>query len=198
MTAHLETAPSTRRYPRPQLRRDAWNSLDGRWRFCFDDAGRFRQPADVDWPLEITVPFAPESRASGIADTGFHPVCWYEREFTARRPADGGRVMLHFGAVDYAARVWVNGAFLGGHEGGHTPFAFDITEVLTAEGPQSVTVRAEDDPHDLAKPRGKTSGDGHYLFALEHPMVGLWRNTIVIRHGEQDYLLPLMLTVLPQ
>ena len=70
-------------YPRPQLRRDAWQSLNGVWDFTFDDERRYRQPGDdIHWDRQIVVPFAPESEASGIADTGFHTVCWYRCRFT--------------------------------------------------------------------------------------------------------------------
>ncbi|MBD2104252.1 glycoside hydrolase family 2 protein [Leptolyngbya sp. FACHB-261] len=141
-------------YPRPQLQRSSWICLNGPWKFTYDDAGQFIRPSDIDqWTHTIEVPFAPESVRSGIADTGFHKNCWYEREFDL--PAEEGGVLLHFGAVDYYARVWVNGQFVGEHEGGHTPFSLDITSVLNANGPQRVTVWAEDDPQDLAKPRGK-------------------------------------------
>ena len=149
-------------YPRPQLRRVSvaapeelrWICLNGSWKFTFDDAGRFVHPSDIaDWTHTIEVPFAPESTKSGIGDTGFHPNCWYEREFDL--PKDEGRVLLHFGAVDYRARVWVNGQFMADHEGGHTPFSIDITPVLNENGVQRVTVWAQDDPFDLAKPRGK-------------------------------------------
>ena len=141
-------------YPRPQLERARWLSLDGPWRFRFDPERRFRHPDDVDrWPLTIQVPYPPESRESGIGERGFNPVCWYQREF--RIAAGDGRVLLHFGAVDYAARVWVNGVHVGSHEGGHTPFRFDVTSALDPSGVQVVTVLAEDDPADLTKPRGK-------------------------------------------
>ena len=141
-------------YPRPQLERAHWVSLSGQWKFQFDDARNFRQPSDISsWPLQIKVPFPPESKASGIADRGFHVACWYEREFDIA--ADGGRILLHFGAVDYFAKVWVNGRLVASHEGGHTPFCADITHVLNANGKQTVTVMAEDDPQDLSKPRGK-------------------------------------------
>ena len=141
-------------YPRPQLQRPQWQSLDGEWDFLFDDELRFRDPAEIEhWPLRIRVPFPPESQASGIGDRGFHRACWYRREFEAE--AAGGRVILHFGAVDYAARVWVNGVQVASHEGGHTPFCADITDALVAQGPQRVEVFVEDDPHELTKPRGK-------------------------------------------
>jgi beta-galactosidase/beta-glucuronidase len=141
-------------YPRPQMQRPHWMSLDGSWRFRFDDAREFTHPRDIDdWPLRITVPFPVESQASGIGDRGFHTACWYEREFEIA--PEGGRIVLHFGAVDYRAKVWVNGFYVASHEGGHTPFHADITDVLHTSGPQVVTVLVEDDPHDLTKPRGK-------------------------------------------
>ncbi len=143
-------------YPRPQLRRPEWLNLNGPWRFTFDDEYRYRLPQDIKhWPLTIEVPFAPESKRSGIGDTGFHTFCWYERDFEFALPPGGGRVILHFGAVDYSARVWVNGSPVVQHEGGHTPFSADITRVLDPSGRQRVTVQVQDDPHDLEKPRGK-------------------------------------------
>ncbi|MBF6600382.1 MAG: glycoside hydrolase family 2 [Dehalococcoidia bacterium] len=139
---------------RPQLERDGWLSLDGAWQFAFDDAGCWRQPGDVTWTREIVVPYAPETPASGIGDPSFHLVCWYRRRFDAPERAPGERVILHFGAVDYAATVGVNGHAVARHEGGYTPFSADITHVL-ASGQQTLVVRAVDDPHDLAAPRGK-------------------------------------------
>lgn len=141
-------------YPRPQLQRQQWISLNGSWKFIFDDQGCFVSPSDISsWTHTIEVPFAPESIRSGIGDTGFHSNFWYEREFDV--PKLDGRVLLHFGAVDYYARVWINGQFVGEHEGGHTPFSIDITPALNEEGSQKVTVWVQDDPQDLAKPRGK-------------------------------------------
>ena len=145
-------------YPRPQLRRGSWMSLNGPWRFAFDAELQHREPRAIEhWPLTIQVPFAPECARSGIADRGFHRACWYQREFEISQSwrASGRRVLLHFGAVDYHARVWVNDTPVAEHEGGHTPFAADITFALTRQGPQRVAVWAEDDPHDLEKPRGK-------------------------------------------
>ncbi len=146
-------------YPRKQMQRDQWQSLNGEWLFAFDDSRSMREPEDVlHWPLKIQVPFAPESPASGIGDTGFHSRCWYKKEFNFNKQKNGRgskRVLLHFGAVDYYGRVWLNGHYLGSHEGGHTPFTFDITSSLNANGEQVLIVRADDDPFDLTKPRGK-------------------------------------------
>ncbi|MDQ6833567.1 MAG: glycoside hydrolase family 2 [Chloroflexota bacterium] len=142
-------------YPRPQLVRDAWLSLDGVWNFASERTACWRGPSEVQWDNRIMVPFAPETPASGVHDTDFHAVCWYQRTFDAPALESGARLILHFGAVDYAATVWVNGTIVTRHTGGYTPFSADITEYLVPAGPQSVIVRAEDDPHDLAKPRGK-------------------------------------------
>lgn len=142
-------------YPRPQLRRAQWYSLNGNWRFTFDEQ-MHRSPDEIDsWPLTIQVPYAPESTRSGIGNTGFHRYCWYQREFDLPLPGAQGRVILHFGAVDYLARVWVNGKLVAQHEGGHTPFHADITAALKNGGPHVLTVWADDDPEDLEKPRGK-------------------------------------------
>jgi hypothetical protein len=141
-------------YPRPQLVRDQWLNLNGKWRFRYDDEMQFRRPDEVaGWTHEINVPFAPETEMSGIGDTGFHRACWYEREFELQPTA--GRTILHFGAVDYCARVWVNGHVVTEHRGGHTSFAADITMAMKADGRQVVTVLVQDDPLDLEKPRGK-------------------------------------------
>jgi beta-galactosidase/beta-glucuronidase len=141
-------------YPRPQLVRDNWVSLNGEWDFTFDDERRYCSPSDeIAWTHRIVVPFAPEAQASGIGDTGFHKVCWYQRQFDAGSGSD--RLILHLGAVDFSARVWVNGILVAEHEGGHTPFAADVSDALVDQDPQVVTVQAVDDPLDLAKPRGK-------------------------------------------
>ncbi len=162
-------------YPRPQFARAEWISLNGCWHFAFDPEASWRDPDDVSWTATITVPFAPETTESGIADPGFYRACWYCREFDAPRLAPGEHLILHFGAVDYAASVWVNGQLVARHTGGFTPFQVDITRNLATTGPQVVVVRAEDDPHDLAKPRGKQDW-------LEHPhsiwyprTTGIWQ-----------------------
>ena len=172
----------TSAYPRPQLERAHWVSLDGPWKFQFDDERRFGHPVEIaDWPMQIAVPFPPESQASGVGDRGFHSVCWYQREFSIE--PDGGRVLLHFGAVDYAAKVWVNGRLVASHEGGHTPFQADITFALEAAGKQVVTVRAEDDPHDLAKPRGKQDWQLEPHSIWYPRTTGIWQTVWMERVG---------------
>ncbi|MBC6433964.1 glycoside hydrolase family 2 [Nostoc sp. HG1] len=170
-------------YPRPQLQRSHWLNLNGLWKFAFDDEGRCVQPGDIQgWSHDIQVPFAPESTKSGIGDTGFHPNCWYEREFET--PLCDGRLLLHFGAVDYRARVWVNGQYMLEHEGGHTPFTLDITAVLNDTGITKVTVWAQDDPGDLAKPRGKQDWqlEPHSIW---YPRTsGIWQTVWIERVGK--------------
>ena len=144
-----------RGYPRPQLRRSTWYSLNGEWDFAIDAADLWGQPVEVDWRDRIRVPFSPETAASGIANSGFYRVCWYRRRVTVPDLPPGHRAVLRFGGIDHSAHVWVNGTSVGTHEGGYTPFAFDITGALGPSGACEVVVRAEDDPHDLAKPRGK-------------------------------------------
>jgi len=142
-------------YPRPQLERASWTSLNGPWSFALDPEGRWNSPREVSWNATILVPFSPETPASGIHDTGFYRRCWYRRTFEAPRLQNGERLLLHFGAVDWAATVWVNGSLAVSHEGGYTPITADITDLLDRSGSQAVTVRADDDPADLSKPRGK-------------------------------------------
>ena len=145
-------------HPRPQLTRPGWTDLCGPWQFAFDDGSvgigdRWSRRSDV-FDRVIEVPFPFESPASGIGDTGFHPVVWYRREVQVTA-SPGHRVLLHLGAVDYRAHVWVNGRAVAYHEGGSTPFTADITSALEESGEQVVVVRAEDSPSDLRQPRGK-------------------------------------------
>ena len=142
-------------YPRPQLRRTEWKSLDGEWDFAIDRRADLSHPEQVQWNAKIIVPFAPETAASGIGDTSFFCAVWYRRQFTPPKMKEGERLILHFGAVDYEATTWVNGVELRRHEGGYTPFSVEITKALSNVGPDEIVVRAEDDPADLEKPRGK-------------------------------------------
>jgi beta-galactosidase/beta-glucuronidase len=145
-------------YPRPQLTRPNWTDLTGTWAFRHDDGNVGRAEGwhrGFDGGPSIVVPFPPESVASGIDAPGFHPVVWYSRTAPAVKGAAGERVLLHFGAVDYRASVWIDGQLVGSHEGGHTPFSFDVTAELGGDGDHVLVVRAEDDPHDTTQPRGK-------------------------------------------
>jgi beta-galactosidase/beta-glucuronidase len=177
-------------HPRPQLTREQWTDLCGEWRFAFDDAdegcaAHWYEQAGDEFDRTIVVPFPPESAASGIAETGFHPVVWYRRTFTAE--PGGGRVLVHFGAVDYAATVWVNGRLVARHEGGHTPFHADVTDALLVDTPEQVlVVRAEDQPADVAAPRGKQDWQPEPHVIWYHRTTGIWQpvwlETVPDRH----------------
>ena len=145
--------------------------------------------------LTIEVPFPPESARSGIGDRGFHNACWYEREFEIPPGfvGHGKRVLLHFGAVDYLARVWVNDVAVATHEGGHTPFTADVTRALLPSGSQRVRVWAEDDPHDLEKPRGKQDWQLHPHGIWYPRTTGIWQ-TVWIESVPSTYVASLRWT----
>lgn len=175
-----ETAGS---YPRPQLVRSAWADLCGTWAFAFDDAGQgqlcgwHRGEALAD---TITVPFPPESPASGVNDPSPHPLLWYQRrigraELEAAGHAPGRRLMLRFGAVDYRCEVWLDGGLVGTHEGGHTPFSIDITDAIEAGDSHVLAVRVHDDPDDVAQPRGKQDWQSSPHSIWYHRTSGIWQ-----------------------
>lgn len=166
--------------PRPQLVRPGWRDLCGQWGFAFDDENRGRAErwyADLSaFDRTITVPYPPESELSGVHATEPHPIVWYRREFEAPPMLPGHRLVLHFGAVDYVASVWVNGIPAGEHIGGHTPFSLDITDFLRADGSaQSIVVRAEDRPEDPAQPRGKQDWRAEPHDIWYHRTTGIWQ-----------------------
>jgi beta-galactosidase/beta-glucuronidase len=152
-------------YPRPQFRREGWTNLNGEWAFAFDDSDagladgwQSITPEELrtdgsPFDRQIVVPFCYQSKHSGIGETAFHDVVWYARTFDYPSLGDE-RLLLHFGAVDYRATVWVNGGRVASHEGGHTPFSADVTHALTA-GENVLVVRAEDPSRDVTIPRGK-------------------------------------------
>lgn len=170
------------RYPRPQLVRASWADLSGPWRFAVDPDDRGVAEGWAQDPAEITgeiiVPFPPESPASGIGDTAFHRVFWYRRTVAAAEVAEAGHergrtLLLHFGAVDYRADVWIDGAHVGAHEGGHTPFTVVVPE--TASDGFDLVVRAEDDPLDLAQPRGKQDWEERRHVVWYDRTSGIWQ-----------------------
>lgn len=143
-------------YPRPMWMRGEWYCLNGPWEFAFDFSvsGEERgMQTSGDYPLTIKVPFCPESPLSGIGFRDFIPAVWYRRTFAVDCPA-GHRAILHFGAVDYASKVWVNGKLCGSHEGGYCTFSFDITDKLT-DGDNTIVVMAKDDNRSKRQPVGK-------------------------------------------
>ncbi len=172
-------------YPRPQLTRSAWSDLGGSWQFAYDDEAVgltqawYRSPELFD--RQIQVPFPPESPASGIGDTGHHPVVWYRREISRQLLLSAGlderreRVLLHFGAVDFRADVWLDGQYLGQHEGGSTPFSFDLTDRIDTAVGGELVVRAADDPLDVAQPRGKQDWQESPHGIWYHRTTGIWQ-----------------------
>lgn len=176
MTALASVTDHDGSHPRPLLIRSAWRSLDGTWEFARDDADRgladgWADPdGGVEFPKRIEVPLPPEAPASGLGDLSPQRVVWYRRTLDADDLAaagspgssgssgssGGGRLLLHLGAVDHAAHVWVDGVLVATHVGGATPFTADVTDALDPDRAQHVlVVRAEDDLTDPDQARGK-------------------------------------------
>ncbi len=167
MKDKLEAQIPRPEYPRPQMVRDRWMNLNGTWEFEMDfgRSGRDRQLYNKDrLSGTILVPFCPESKLSGVEYTDFIPAVWYKREFDLPEDWQGGRVLIHFGAVDYYAQVWINGQPAGSHKGGYSSFSFDITG-LVHKGTNRVTVYAEDDVRSGRQPRGKQREEHHFIYS---------------------------------
>lgn len=146
-------------HPDPQFQRKDWLNLNGEWDFEFDfgNSGLRAGVLEKDeWSRKINVPFCPESKLSGIEYTDFITAVWYRKSVTVTEAQLEGRVLIHFGAVDYETYLYVNGKEAGYHKGGYTSFTFDITEFLTA-GENIIAVNARDDVRDPLVPRGKQS-----------------------------------------
>lgn len=158
----LDSAPVDLDYPRPGLRRIAWANLNGEWEFGAGEAASFDR--------RIVVPFCPESVLSGVGRRS-GDVVWYRRSFDAPR-ADC--LLLHFGAVDYRATVWVNDVEVARHEGGHVPFTADISGVVRERG-NTVVVRAEDPLGDKTIPRGKQHWTESPEGIFYTPTTGVWQ-----------------------
>lgn len=183
--------PPRPEYPQPQFEREHWLNLNGVWEFEFDDGNR---GLDEDWAVgarafsrRITVPFCFESKLGGIADTSFHPWVWYRRNVTIPAEWKGRRVVLHFGAVNYRAMVWINGRLAGRHEGGNVPFQFDISDLLKP-GANNITVRAEDPPTDRYIPRGKQYWELKSAGIFYTRTSGIWQ-TVWLEGVGDSYLL---------
>jgi beta-galactosidase/beta-glucuronidase len=163
-------------YPRPQFVRPDWLCLNGEWQFEIDqgDSGLERGIMQRDLKNRIVVPFAPESRLSGIENLDYLEVAWYRRSVTI--PADwaGRRVLLHFQAVDYDTTVWVNGAEVGRHRGGFSPFTCDLSGVAAPGDSIAIVVRARDS-HIPPQPRGKQAREYDPKGAIYVRTTGIWQ-----------------------
>ena len=147
-------------YPKPQFMRENWLNLNGEWQFEIDNSnsGEERKLFNEaqDFSLKINVPFCPESKLSGVENVNFMNSVWYKREFEITEKQLEGRVVLHFGAVDYKTTVYINGNKCGSHKGGYVSFSFDITDYAVL-GKNTVTVHAMDDTRSRMIPSGKQS-----------------------------------------
>ena len=147
-------------YPKPQFMRENWLNLNGEWQFEIDNSnsGEERKLFNEaqDFSLKINVPFCPESKLSGVENVDFMNSVLYKREFEITEKQLEGRVVLHFGAVDYKTTVYINGNKCGSHKGGYVSFSFDITDYAVL-GKNTVTVHAMDDTRSRMIPSGKQS-----------------------------------------
>lgn len=164
-------------HPNPQWERETWKNLNGPWEFEFDfgcSAVERRLWEKERFDREILVPFCPESRLSGIGYTDFINGVAYRKNFELSQEELSGRVLLHFGAVDYEASVYVNGTLVGSHKGGYTSFCFDITKHV-APGPNTLFVAVKDDVRSGLQPKGKQA----HLYASSGcdytRTIGIWQ-----------------------
>lgn len=149
-------------YPRPQFKRDCWQSLNGEWEFCFG--------GKENYDRKINVPFSYQWEASGINDKTVCDAVWYRRKFAVSEK--GKRALLCFNASDYETDVWINGKHAITHIGGFTPFSGDITEYLK-DGENEIVVRCKDSL-ETAVPRGKQSWTGEPFSCFYYPNTGIW------------------------
>lgn len=176
-------------HPRPQWKREQWENLNGEWEFEFDFGGsaidRERQLAE-HLDSKIIVPFCPESELSGVNYKDFMPAVCYKREFEVTKDKLDGRVILHFGAVDYKAQVYVNKELVGTHIGGYTSFEFDITEYVT-EGKNTVFLFVEDDVKGGKQCAGKQSDRGFSYGCVYTRITGIWQ-TVWLEFVPENYI----------
>lgn len=184
----MSTTEADGTYPRPQLVRPRWRDLCGEWEFALGDPDAAGLPGGTSpssgrkpLPLRIRVPYPPESELSGVGDTRPHDVVWYRRTVTradalaAGLGTQGEVLMVRFGAVDHDAQVWADGMLLGTHEGGQTPFAFEIPPEIAGREEFTLVVRAQDDPRDVTQPRGKQDWRDEPHSIWYHRTTGIWQ-----------------------
>lgn len=177
-------------HPKPQFERENWMNLNGQWQFEIDysNSGAARNLFDpsAEYSREITVPFCPESKLSGICYTDFMHSVWYKRHVTLSASQLQGRTVIHFGAVDYLTTVYINGKQCGQHKGGYVSFSFDITDFVT-EGDNVVTVHAEDDTRNRLIPSGKQSEQYHSYGCFYTRTTGIWQ-TVWLEFTPKTYI----------
>ena len=172
-----ETQPRPE-HPRPQFQRNTWLNLNGTYNFAIDPGqsgeakGWPQNPAELD--RTITVPFCPESSLSGIQHTDFMPSVWYHRTLDIPDEWTDKRVLLHFGAVDYHCKAWINGRLIGQHYGGSSSFTYDITDALTS-GSNHLVVCANDDTRSGDQPSGKQCPDLYSRGCHYTRVTGIWQ-----------------------
>ncbi|HBK31949.1 MAG TPA: beta-galactosidase, partial [Porphyromonadaceae bacterium] len=158
-------------YPRPIMERAEWQNLNGLWNYAIQPTG---QQAPASYNGQVLVPFAIESSLSGVQKTvGDANELWYQREFSIPSKWKNNRVLLHFGAVDWKADVWVNDMKVGQHTGGYAPFSFDVTAALAASGSNKLVVKVWDPTDRGYQPRGKQVNKPEGIWYT--PVSGIWQ-----------------------
>lgn len=176
-------------HPKPQMQRKNWQNLNGEWDFAFDFGcsgveRKFYEREGLD--LKIQVPFCPESDLSGIGYKDFIPAVWYQKKVELTAEQLKGRVRLHFGAVDYECRLWVNGKEAGAHKGGYVSFCFDITEHVK-EGENVLTLYAKDDTRSGRQCKGKQSSIFQSVGCDYTRTTGIWQ-TVWLEFVPESYI----------
>jgi len=176
-------------HPFPQFERKTWENLNGEWDFEFD-FGRSKLETGIlqreEWERKIIVPFCPESKLSGIEHVDFIPAVWYRRKINITEKQLEGRILLHFGAVDYLTKVFINGKEAGSHKGGYSSFKFDITDLLT-EGENTLVVYAVDDVRSPLQPIGKQCRE-YYSRGCDYTRTtGIWQ-TVWLEFVPKNYI----------
>ena len=157
-------------YPRPIMERSDWKNLNGLWKYAITKKG---DPTPAAYQGDILVPFAVESSLSGVGKMiNEKEELWYQRTFDIPSAWRGKQILLHFGAVDWKAEVWVNDVKVGEHTGGFTPFYFDITSVLN-KGNNDLVVKVWDPSDRGEQPRGKQIANPHGIWYT--PVTGIWQ-----------------------
>jgi len=170
-------------YPRPQLVRGNWQNLNGLWNYAI--AAKGEEPAAIA-DGEIAVPFAVESLLSGVQKTvGPDAELWYEHSFALNLSTGKNRILLHFGAVDWEAEVWVNDQNAGIHRGGFDSFSFDITPYLVKGKTQKIKMRVWDPSDSGPQPRGKQVKSPKGIWYT--PVTGIWQ-TVWVESVPSTYL----------